>query len=323
MAQKEDTSYQKYLEDKHLGFATPESLISSMVKKATGSEALSIEKLIQGEVNEVYDVVAGGQNIIVRISRQGPENFETEETIIRIALQAGVPAPKVLLLESASTETEELTFCIEEKIEGKPLKELLKTLDSETLKAILVQSGEILSRIHSLETDRFGPLDRQVFYHSWTEYLFRKEENRREIIEYGAKVGLLPDVVDKAFSIQKQNLGVLEIQIPYILHGDFSPKHILTNGKTVTGIIDFEDAKGGDPVRDIAWMNFFYEDSVNLDWFLEGYDKNKTGKDFELKMRLLKLNLGLDLLDYYGSEGNISGLKFSKRKLEEEVAKFI
>lgn len=142
-------------------------------------------------------------------------------------------------------------------------------------------------------------------------------------MESGVKVGLLPATIEKAFFIQRKHAKILEIKTPYILHGDYSPKHILTDGVRVTGIIDFEDAKGGDPIRDIAWMNFFYGDSAPLDWFLDGYTNKKIlGDGFDTKMSLLRLNLGLDLLSYYGSEGNISGLKFAKRKLESELSNY-
>ncbi len=322
MAHQEDP-YKKYLEEKHKGFTTPESLVNSMVLKAVGSEASSLRKIVQGEVNEVYEAKTPSQNIIVRISRLGPQNFETEETVIRLALQAGVPAPKVLLIESASTETEDLTFCIEEKIEGSPLKDILKTIPQEDLKKIVYDSGAILSKIHAIETDRFGPLDRSAFYSKWTDFLFRFEENKPRIFDFASTVGLLPEVLEKAFDIQRKNRGVMEIDTPFTLHGDFSPKHILTDGKVITGIIDFEDAKGGDPVRDIAWLDFFYSGAFPLEWFLEGYqNKAVLSGDFNKKMSLLRLNLSIDLIDYYGSERNISGLKYSKRKLEEELANF-
>lgn len=37
-----------------------------------------------------------------------------------------------------------------------------------------------------------------------------------------------------------------------LLHGDFHPRHVYAEGGRVTGIIDWGDASGGDPVSDLA-----------------------------------------------------------------------
>lgn len=49
-----DEKYRKYLEQKHAGFQTDMSLVSDVVKKATGNNLQNAEKIVQGEVNEVY-----------------------------------------------------------------------------------------------------------------------------------------------------------------------------------------------------------------------------------------------------------------------------
>ncbi len=38
-----------------------------------------------------------------------------------------------------------------------------------------------------------------------------------------------------------------------ICHGDFGPQNVLVAGATVSGLLDLEDARIGDPLLDVAW----------------------------------------------------------------------
>ncbi|MCX6705527.1 MAG: phosphotransferase, partial [Candidatus Woesebacteria bacterium] len=120
-----------------------------------------------------------------------------------------------------------------------------------------------------------------------------------------------------------ENKEMFKIDEAYLLHGDFGPKHLLIVDNHVTGILDFEGAKGGDPIRDLAWLNFFYGDSFSIDWLKVGY-KNKDifDENFDLKMKLYRLHLGLDLLEYYESEKNKSGMIHTRERFIKELENF-
>ena len=70
-------------------------------------------------------------------------------------------------------------------------------------------------------------------------------------------------------------------------------------------------------------LNFFYGDSFSIDWLKVGY-KNKDifDENFDLKMKLYRLHLGLDLLEYYGSEKNKSGMIHTRERFIKELENF-
>jgi len=316
--------YQKYLEKKHSSFQTPEELIEAVVKKATGSEPTLINRIIAGEVNEVYGVTTqDNKDVIVRISRQAKNNFETEEKVIRLARMAGVPAPKVLLIEEASSGPQNLTFCVEGKIEGEPLLSLMGSMDKSAFKSIASEAGEILSKIHGIVVDKYGPQDGSRFFETWGDYIFNIEKRRLGITTAANLMGIESGLISESFKLLWENKEMFQINKAHLLHGDFSPKHILIADGHVTGILDFEDAKGGDPVRDLARLNFFYGDSFPIEWLKAGYqNKDIFDKNFDLKMKLYRLHLGLDLLGYYESEKNRAGLIHTKERFIKELENF-
>ena len=73
------------------------------------------------------------------------------------------------------------------------------------------------------------------------------------------------------------------------MHNDFADWNLLTDGDDITGIIDWDECVGGDPVSDIAcWSTFF--DPERLESFLEVYwSVADKPEDFDAKLELLRL----------------------------------
>jgi aminoglycoside phosphotransferase (APT) family kinase protein len=40
---------------------------------------------------------------------------------------------------------------------------------------------------------------------------------------------------------------------PVLLHADLGPEHVLHRGSVLTGVLDWSDARIGDPALDLAW----------------------------------------------------------------------
>ena len=247
-------AYQSYLEDKHAKFNTPGRVIDDVVKAAAGSKPRERHKVVLGEVNEVYVVVTeSNQQLIVRISRSEHPRFEAEKWAIDGVKKKGVPAPEVLLIKSESVEDMNLTFCVEKKLPGTPLRDVHYT-ERERISDIVQQAGEILAKIHSVEAQGFGGFDKPGVgkYGSWSDYIMEVAKDRDAIVEAATKMGMATSDVDRGLDILKQNARLFENVSSQLLHSDFSSKHILVDGNTITGILDFEGSKSGDPVWDFA-----------------------------------------------------------------------
>lgn len=316
-------SYQDYLDKKHAKFVTPQGVMGKVIKKAVNKKVLNFRKIVAGEDNEVYDLeIDGGKNLIIRISRYEPRSFQTEALILKKVKEVGVPVPEVLLVDTEKVNDQELTFCVEEKINGISLDKLLNNIDKSTLKKLLSDSGGYLSMINSLTMDHFGEISEEG-YDTWKDFLVSKVKNI-SMIEKAAKYGDISlEIVDKALNILVNHIDLLIIPSPYLLHDDFHPKHILVQNDKVVGIIDFEDAKGGDPIRDIARVEYYCQDYFPLKWVLNGYrNKEIFDSNFNKKILLYKINFGLDLLRYYFLHKHIHGMRHVKSMLEQDVHNF-
>lgn len=80
---------------------------------------------------------------------------------------------------------------------------------------------------------------------------------------------LPPDVVARN---RQQADAVLRPWTPVFIHGDLHLEHVFVNGDTVTGIIDWSEARQGDALFDIASLTLANEE--HLDDVIAGYGKD-------------------------------------------------
>ncbi len=127
---------------------------------------------------------AGNHRLIVRISHKENHRFEAERWALNTARLAGVPTPQVLLVERAEYDGIPVTFCIEEKVSGKPLDMLLKEGITSDLRKAIDKIGEVLSLLHSVRVDGFGYLqpDGKGQQTSFAEIMLMANERQYETL---------------------------------------------------------------------------------------------------------------------------------------------
>lgn len=317
--------YQEFLEHKHSKLNTSPEIITQAIKEATGSLPKKSERLIKGEVNEVYAITTQDEReCIIRISHRDTDSFTQEEYVINQARDVGIPVPEVLLVTKAVDKDRSITICIEKKIPGTPLNEL-ENLNSSERNAILYQAGAILSKLHEIKTNGYGDVDLQGKgeHADLASYVRDRCDARGAFIEAAKDVKLDSSLIDRAIDILQEKQTILISNGPRLLHNDFSPKHILVDKGEVTGIIDWEIAKGGEPLEELARWDFFFHADFPLDTLRKGYqNKELLGENFEQQIHFWKIYFGLGVLRYYVGEKNISGIRHTKTQLEKDVEYF-
>jgi hypothetical protein len=135
-----------------------ESTLNEILSELSPEPVIAKQRIIAGEANEVYDVAfADGTHVIVRISRDEDKNFEQEQWAIRECGLRGVPVPELLGVWHRSIQGEPLNLCIQRKLEGVLLPNA--QVAPRVLHQLVVQAGELLSRIHAILVKGFGYLN--------------------------------------------------------------------------------------------------------------------------------------------------------------------
>lgn len=315
---KSRKSYQQFLIEKHSTFNTPTEVVAAAIQKASHSNPVQSEKIIAGEINEVYSVkTENGNEVIVRISHRDKPRFETEKFALDRAREVGVPTPRVLLIDQ--------NICVEEKLPGEQLNKVFSKGRDEKSKNLVMKAGSFLSKIHSVEVDWFGGIDEngRGTFASWEEYIL--DDTKKEVLfeKISLKHQLDPIHIKKAFEILKSGTYIYSGIKSRLLHGDFSPKHILVKNGEIAGVLDMEDCKGGDIARDFAWWEYFHGENFPIEWLMEGYGSPEVlTPEFRTRINLCRLQIGITLLYWYDHTQNQHGIDYVKEKLVEDTSRF-
>lgn len=324
--QSPTTTYKDHLKEIHAQFQASDEVINSEIARATHSTPAAKTRIIAGQNSEVYDIhTEDGQDVILRIARNDYPRFEEERWALGEAAKAGVSVPDVLLTDTVPIDGQELGLCVQKKLQGIPLGDREELTEAEK-KDLIAKAGEQLAKIHSVETTGFGDLDRHGMgrYTTWDGYISSILSQAEPLMIAAREGGYSEDSVKKALEIIERDRPLFRDVPSHLLHGDFGPKHILTENDEITGVIDFENCKGGDPIYDFANWDFWYGESIPLDWLKEGYSNKEVIDDpnFTRKLDLYKLHFGLDVLKYFHETGNPYGFEHSAQQIDHVLENF-
>lgn len=328
VSKQKDQSYQSFLEGLHGKLNTPDVILEKVVKSAVGYGIDKKQKIMEGEVNEVYVVTpTKGNDIIVRISREKHNRFQSEKWAMNRCRDVGVPVPQILLLSDVETDQEKLHVCVESKIEGVSLQSLIKQniLSQNGIKELTISAGETLSKIHSIKTKGYGEINSSGVgkFETWSEYMLQQNKNRDVVFEEAEKIGVDSKLIQQAFEILENNQDIYKDVGSRLVHSDYGIKHILIHKGKINGIIDFENCRGADIAYDFSWWNYFGKNRPPVEWLVEGYKRNgNLGDNFETRMHLVKIEIALSLLIYYGDAGHSFAKEITTKNLTEDIAFF-
>jgi len=96
--------YKQYLKEKHANFGVKPEIVKDIVNVAMGVSVDNLERVVAGEVNEVYDAKTKDGDFIVRISRVVENRFLTEKWALDKARGVGVPTPHMFFVDEFESE---------------------------------------------------------------------------------------------------------------------------------------------------------------------------------------------------------------------------
>jgi Ser/Thr protein kinase RdoA (MazF antagonist) len=286
---------------------TPVAVIASAVRRATGAGLVRHERVLAGLTNEVYGATAAdGQAVVVRISHAPGPQFEQERWAIGRCREAGVPVPEILDLEHGvsvpgGAGEERVSICVERTLPGEPLGRIVRARGpgDPVSDALLREAGVVLARIHTIPTVGYGPLDGggRGGWPSWDAFLLERLEapTTRERVERVRRAspdgGRVADALEAAAGVLRARRGVLRAWPARLVHHDYEPWHLFAaatpGAARLTGVIDHESCRGGDPAYDLAQWHVVHDVYAPVAPLVDGYRAAGGWTDgFDARLRL-------------------------------------
>jgi aminoglycoside phosphotransferase (APT) family kinase protein len=159
---------------------------------------------------------------------------------------------------------------------------------SDLTESTVSQMGKVLFLLHSQNSESFGG------FATWHELLIDNVD--RYLNHFAGEELVLAKLGAKVFYQHLELIPNSDSPVP--VHFDFRPGNILLHKGIVTGLIDFESARGGHPSMDFTKVRHQLWENVpkSREWFLAGYGEQVWIEHID------------DLLDLYTLYHGIGGL---------------
>lgn len=304
----------------HQNSTVSKDQIKKYVYSRTQKHPIKITRILICETNEVYNLgFSDGPELILKISpSRGLSDFKQEVWAIKQVMGRGVPIQKILSLDFLTVGSNTRPFFLLEKIKGEPL--LFGNIDFYSMaegkrKGLVETAGKILSNIHSVETKGYGRLigptkgqcqNSKRFFYSLVNNQFLSLRERRAVNKIAQNV-----------------VGRYLVKKPCLNHGDFSLKHIIVNGESLSGIIDWGLVRSDIPVLDFAEWDFWNSEEIPIEWLKSGYkNKDVFDADFEILLHFLKIVTATEVINSYQEVGRPEMVAKARRRLNRDMAFF-
>jgi len=285
--------------DRHAAIKNDE-LLKAVNKALVGEKCVSIDEVdpekqeANGSVNSNrIGYLANGKKVIIRCHPRGVKNgyFHVESLAANLLAEHGLPTYHTYAIHDCENEND-CAFQVIEKIEGIAVKNWLEAHPEDTMK-LTYETGKMMRKMHALKVKGFGSFDNEKAKLGKLECLHNSlanfvncglKNNLETLVKYKT---ITQEQSAKILNLFSKDNPLLDCKQSVLIHNDFVDWNLLTDGNTITGILDLDECAGGAAVCDIAsWSGMSSLERVEE--FLKGYfEDEKPSQDFDRKLKLI------------------------------------
>lgn len=212
----------------------------------------NVQQLVEGEEAQAFSYECDGKGYVLRIRRESA-GFQKDAYAAAHFQSERLPIPRVIQIGSLD---EHHIFCLTEKRPGFTLQDA----DSHTLRRLLEPTTQVwlaLKECDLRETVGFGDFhaDGQGAFATWQEFLLALFDS--PAYDWDPVVQFMSQTAYERLVTPFTSLAQFCPEELSLVHGDFGSNNVLTDGQSITAVLDWENAKYGDPLFDVATASFW------------------------------------------------------------------
>lgn len=308
-------------------------------KKESDAKVIELSNPIDyGSVNSVLKAtLADETKIVIRMHPHYVKNgyFWAESIASSEAKKLGVPTFDTYFIDDSQSKFS-FDFMIVEALSGKTLQEFTEKGVFENEGQVIRETGKYVALIHQVSSQGFGFFINQQAksdrvlrgqYSHFKHHIYAAlTEDLTFLVENSVISDLQRSTIQRLFD---KNQSLMECKTPSLIHNDVADWNQLSDGKHITGMIDWDECFSGDPVMDFSAYSLFFGEP-RMSWFMEGYREiSELPEQFDEKFQLFKLrylvskmHLRKKRLLVYHSEGLQQNLERGLQAMKEVFAHF-
>lgn len=240
--------------------------ITRMVEKFFGSlEVRSYKELTEGYFNVAYEVELndGSKTILkiapskdVRIMTYENNIMSSEVQAMRMAGQDGhISVPQIYGYDDSCTVCESPYFFME-KLKGKSLNTIKKSLSQQQIENIYSETGKIIRLVNGIPCPCFGyPGQPEYQGTEWYPVFCKMIKAGLGDAKQG-NVDLKIPISELLDHLERDRVVFEEVKEPRLVHWDCWDGNIFVEDGNLTGIIDWERCLWADPLMEVGFRTY-------------------------------------------------------------------
>ena len=268
-------------------------IVSQFLQANFHRDIASVQWIGSGWFSSAFSFTIGEEAFILRVNSY-LEDLQKDAFAYQHFASARLPIPRVVLLGQFD---ETRHFCITERCSGRTLNDL----DKATVRKVVPRLFETLDAIHRVDVSDYAgwgltDANGNGRFDSWTDYLLslhnQKFTHRWSTLQQHP---FWEKDVHEAFFEEMRRLLPYCSSDKYLIHRDYGFDNVMSDGQTITGVLDWADCGLGDFVFDIAWLDFFSQEIPYGElWSDYAAAKGYDVPNLPERMRCYMLWIGLD-----------------------------
>lgn len=290
--------------------------VSDFLNKRYDSTFTDFTKITGGELSQAFSYTIDGTSFVIRINRDD-HGFKKDQYSYEHFASPQIPIPKTIDL---GTFSDTFFYSITEKVPGKILDEFK---ESEQLVTSVLETLDV---IHStpISGEKYGHWDEtgEGSHDTWKAHLLELlTYNQKDLETNKCADWLERSMVDE---LTEKFVALVEYcpEVRHLLHADFESSNTLSDGEKITGVIDWANAKYGDPVFDIAWIDFWKEKIDYKGAFKKHLlDRGRDIEHYDERVLCYMLYFGIGCLFFFAKSHQQGSYDWTKNRLLSLVSR--
>jgi len=287
----------------------PLTSVQALLERDFQAPITALTVVEEGQIAQTFSFTVADQEAFLQFNPDNMNQAGRTEAFFRDRFeQAHIPIRRVL-----RTGTHEgLAYNVSAKVPGTALT----SVGAEGFAASLPSVMEVLGRIGSVSTDDsqgYGWLNEagNGTFSSWTEHLVGTfDEDPANFHGLWRQLFTTSFLSQETFDGFFAKMSVLLPRLPEVralIHGDFGYGNVFVKDHRVTAILDWQNARYGDPLWDLAYM-LFWRQPAEAALITQAY-RAQTGMgplppEFASRLRCYWYYIGLDGLRFAAKTNN-------------------
>lgn len=293
-------------------------MVLGVLEAFFGEPVFNLEVVAGGNVAQTFSFTAGAEDYIVRFNAQMLVNFEKEAYVYENFASPRISIPRVVHVGRAG----DLHFAITEKARGQNLLQLPRS-DYLALLPHLIETLDAIHQVDVGERRGYGIFDGRGVAHasSWSEHLAAINSEEAEGDFWGKwhvlfrESFLERDVFDATYHRMMQLAGYAPDERS-LVHGGYGFGNVLAQDGRITAVLDWMDARYGDFLYDVAWLDFFSPDDEFHRLFQEYY--RAMGREvphYSERLLCYECYIALDAMRFYARGNNKPNYEWARGRI--------